>query len=728
MKNIIIGYGETLTKSVDINTGGGAKKHPYTRQEGLQRLKHGLEGIIHEIVSKPEEECAKGEVVVKIIQHPSYLAKSYYPKKFFAKYEMHDLGSKSVYVSPEKWAVKKHPEKALTSCIYLSASKKSYLKFLDALYRGELDTPSLDAIRTFECISIFKPQEKIKYIEQGNNKLNLEVVLHASVKDVSTITAFEKYLKGLGGFTHKEKIKTVGGLSFLPVSLEQGKEAKLADFSHLRVLRSIPKLRINKPDVIRNTLAVSPRLPKFEVLNSDFKVCLFDGGIGKNHLLHDWIEELIPEGVSGSHPDYLSHGGEVCSAYLFGPYDSEKGELEQPYTNVDIVRVVSPEDNDPDLFDVLGRIEAVLKDQKYKYINLSLGPRLPIDDDEVHVWTSLIDNYLQNGSCLATVAIGNDGDLNGENARIQPPSDMVNSLAVGSADSIGERWNRSEYSCIGPGRSPGLVKPDGVIFGGSAEELFPVYSPQINKVIGTMGTSFAAPFALRVAAGVDAITNLQLRASTIKALMIHTAESNQCDMKEVGWGRFLSNPEEVVQCLDDEATIIFQGELKVSESLRIPVPIPNGLNCNWVHLKATFCINCQVDPEHPLHYTRGGVIVTFRPNSSRTKGGKQHAETRSFFSCENLYSSEQSLREDAHKWETTISRGQRFKRATLSHPVFDVKYHAREKGSATLENAEPISYSLVLSIRAEGDSNLYNKVLQENRTLQSIKVLNRLQI
>ncbi|MDN3612619.1 hypothetical protein QWZ16_23775 [Vibrio ostreicida] len=110
-------------------------------------------------------------------------------------------------------------------------------------------------------------------------------------------------------------------------------------------------------------------------------------------------------------------------------------QWENPYTKVDIVRVLSATDTDPDLFDVLSRIEAVLQKKEYKYVNLSLGPRLAIDDDDVHVWTSVIDRLLQDGHCFATVAIGNDGELDGEFARIQPPSDMVNCFAVGASDS-----------------------------------------------------------------------------------------------------------------------------------------------------------------------------------------------------------------------------------------------------------------------------------------------------
>jgi len=729
MKNIIIGYGETLTESVKIKGGSGPKKHPYTLQEAQKRMENNLSEIIETISSKPGIECANEQVVVKFIQHPSYLAKSYYPKKLFNKFNLHDIGSRSVKISPDKWAIKKHPNEGLASCIFVSGTKDEYLELLRSVKEDQLGSGVLEQVRTIESIDIFNAQEKIKglSIEGSNNKL--EVALHASAAETSVVAEFYRYIEYLGGKAESSKLKCVGGLTFLPVSVQKGNETKLAEFSHLRVLRSMPKLRFNTPDTIRATLPHKFSLPTYEQLNNDFKVCIFDGGIGTQHLLDDWITEIIPQGVKSAHPSYLSHGSEVCSTYLFGPFQTATNTLGQPYTNVDIVRVLSPEDKDPDLFDVLNRIESVLKLNKYKYINLSLGPRIAIDDDDVNVWTSVLDSYFQSGSCLATVAIGNDGDLEGADARIQPPSDMVNSLAVGACNSNDENWERASYSCIGPGRSPGIVKPDGVMFGGSSSNLFPVYSPLLHKIIGTQGTSYSAPFALRVAAGIDAITDISLNPTTIKALMIHHTNSNGSDVKEVGWGKFPDTPEEVIECLDDEATIIFQGELETSQHLRIPIPVPEDCDCTWVHLKATFCINAITDPEHPLHYTRAGLDITFRSNDSKFESEENdHAKSKTFFSCKTLYPTENELREDAHKWETSVTRSQKFKKSSLVNPVFDVRHHGREQGASPSSPVEPIKYSLILTIKTQGDTTTYNKILQRNQTLQSIKVRNRIRV
>ncbi|MDN3612620.1 hypothetical protein QWZ16_23780 [Vibrio ostreicida] len=119
-------------------------------------------------------------------------------------------------------------------------------------------------------------------------------------------------------------------VTFLPVTIENGTEHELAQFSHLRVLRSMPQLRFNHPDVMRESLKEAFELPQLKVLSNDFKVCIFDGGIGSEHILHDWITEYIPSDVTHGHPSLLSHGSEVCSAYLFGPYSDSNLPMGEP--------------------------------------------------------------------------------------------------------------------------------------------------------------------------------------------------------------------------------------------------------------------------------------------------------------------------------------------------------------------------------------------------------------
>jgi hypothetical protein len=159
----------------------------------------------------------------------------------------------------------------------------------------------------------------------------------------------------------------------------------------------------------------------------------------------------------------------------------------------------------------------------------------------VHAWTATFDQLLSNGRTLAAFAVGNDGDLDraSGNARIQVPSDCVNGLAVGAADSTSPgQWKRADYSSIGPGRSPGFIKPDLVAFGGCEKEPFFVVDSRVSpKAQGELGTSFASPLALRMSSGLRSVLGSRLNPLGCKALLIHHTDDGKYPAAEVGWGR-----------------------------------------------------------------------------------------------------------------------------------------------------------------------------------------------
>src|SRR3546814_2131139 len=50
--------------------------------------------------------------------------------------------------------------------------------------------------------------------------------------------------------------------------------------------------------------------------------------------------------------------------------------------------------------------------------------------------------HLATGKTFATIAVGNDGDKAWPECRVQPPSDMVNAIAVGACDTTSDAWQR----------------------------------------------------------------------------------------------------------------------------------------------------------------------------------------------------------------------------------------------------------------------------------------------
>ena len=318
---------------------------------------------------------------------------------------------------------------------------------------------------------------------------------------------------------------------------------------------------------------------------------------------------------------------------------------------------------------------------------------------------------------LAVVAVGNDGDLDREsgNARIQSPADCVNALGIGACDSASADWRRADYSSIGPGRSPGIVKPDAVSFGGTDTNPFWVLGPAPAVVLPTKGTSFSAPSALRTAVGVRTYLGPVISFLAAKCLLVHLCETNGEEWTDVGWGRVPSSVEKVISYGDGLARIVYQGTLRPGQWLRAEIPVPTGLK-GTVEIVATLCTATETDPQDPINYTRSGLEVVFRPDSRRKKSPRQlHPDSRPFFRGIGPYATEQELRADARKWETVLHGRTNLRAQNLHKPAFDIHYIPRTAGGKA-SSPTPVPYALIISIRTPKVADLYDRVVREYRT------------
>ncbi|WP_387467294.1 S8 family peptidase [Photorhabdus sp. RM323S] len=727
-KNLLLGYGETLTGEVQIKNGNGPKNKPYTYEENAPVIMRELQGVLRNIQALPEEVMPNGEAIAKITLHPAFLAKSYFPVLLFKKFSLKSVGSKSVRVRPRTvvGGRGKPKEESTSACIYVSGKAKDFLDLYNAMHNDRLNKGQKKEIITFEEVSFFEPIEKIKNIESSENVRKLEVALHTPSSNNGVLRSFIDYALSCGAKINENKIINMNGLTFMPIIANADEAARVAEFSFLRAIRDLPSLRINNPVFTRIlTENGGLELPQEKAINENIKVAIFDGGIG-NTDFEPWVKEYTFSESSKTSGQLLSHGQDVTSTVLFGAIAKGQSELPIPYAKADHYRVLdnSIDGEDDDLFDVLLRIKSVLDKVNYDYINLSLGPRFPVDDDDVHVWTSTLEQYLSSGKTLCTVAVGNDGCLAEGLNRIQPPLDLVNALAVGAANSLSPIWEKSDYSCIGPGRSPGFVKPDGVAFGGSKDEPFEIYSPFLGGVVQTAGTSFSSPLVLRQAIGLVASLQYDITPLTAKALLIHHAENNGSERSHVGWGRFPHDISDVIYCGDDEVKVIYQGELKPSQHLRASIPYPDIPVNGVIDLKATFCFTTPVDVEHPVNYTKSGLVVTMRKTPKDKIGA-----TFPLFNSKNIYATEEELREDSHRWETTLRSEHTFNKGTLKDPCFDVIYYGRDCGmKVEIEDLPNLSYVLIVSLKAKDTPELYNNIRQRYQTLQPIQIQQQIRL
>jgi hypothetical protein len=233
-----------------------------------------------------------------------------------------------------------------------------------------------------------------------------------------------------------------------------------------------------------------------------------------------------------------------------------------------------------------------------------------------------------------------------------------------------------------------------------------------------MGTSFAAPVAMRSGAGVRAQFSDPLWAPAVKALLVHHAQGSEDERVEMGWGFVSHGLGDLVLCDDFEAHVLYQRQMPTTGAVRLYLPVPDGLAGN-VEIKATFCFFCDVDPEDAINYTRGGLDIQFRPDTTRIpppylKNGKLYRPTTpaadNFFSAKNFYATEHLQRDDAQKWETTLSRTKNKRASSLNQPAFDVSYIAREHGHGG-RRAGNMKFALALTLRNRSAKDLYDRVI-----------------
>ena len=724
----LIGKGELLTYPIaPPKKNPGEKAHPYTLEEARRALLPQIVATNQAFAELPASACPDGLAVAMVTLHPAYIAKSYFPKHLLQAAGLQHLGSRTQRVRPRKQASTKAPPEADTTQLFV-AGERSVLRDLgDYAQRLEPATREAMEFAQIESIAPMNPVDRIRRGSVGGRHV-FEVGLHVPPdEDPARMRAvFAKYAQLCGFVVNPAFEFQAGQLLFLPVEGPQEQLEQLALFTLMRVIREMPRLRAARP-LTRNTpVAVSFELPSAEPLSREPKVAVLDGGLPDVHVIGDYVRRYFRSDEEADDVEpYLAHGLGVTSAFLFGPIEPG-GQAHRPYALVDHHRVLdakSDEEDPYELYRTLAHVETVLLSRSYQFVNLSLGPDLCVEDNDVHAWTSVIDNILSDGETLMSVAVGNNGENDAEAAlnRIQVPADSVNSLAVGAVDRTASDWSKASYSAVGPGRSPGRRKPDLVAFGGSPREYFHVIAPGNRRdLVATLGTSFAAPFALRTAVGIRAILGSEVAPLTIKALMIHGCETQDGEpVDAVGWGMIPIDLNTLITCGDGIARIIYQGELRSGKFLRAPVPLPLTPLEGMVTLSATFCYASPVDPQDSSAYTKAGLGITFRPHVGKRKQGAQHPTPYSFFPASE-WRTEAELRADLHKWETVLHAENSFRGSSLKESVFDVHYNARD-GGGVAPGADRIRYALVVTVKAPKHASLYQDILNAHAVLQALE-------
>lgn len=710
-ERFLFGRGEKLADHVPYKGGFDNSLPPYSLSEQVERLDSMLETLEKDFKEIPKDALADGNAVAALTLHPKYVARSGFPEYLLNAFSLRLVGSKPQKSKPDAGRGSDKEEGVASTTLYVAGELKSFSKFRKSLSGIEEGSKLSKEIVKVERLEVFRAEDRLLG-EFDKEENNLEVVVHFdSAVDLDWESDFVKFAEKSHISLDMSRSYQTRGLLFLAAKGDEESVKELARFSFVRAIRKMPKLRtISQPKLVRSSGVARITIPVEKALDESFKVAIFDGGLPDDHPFGRWAQNIEPSSnfnIGDAISELQDHGQAVTSALLFGSV--QPGALERPYAEVDHYRVLGDLIADDSLYDVMLYVDNVLSQTNYPLVSFSIGPYQVAGDDEVTAWTSMLDDHLGEGDILAAVAVGNDGDRGWPESRIQVPSDSVNALAIGASDGFHEGWCRAPYSSIGPGRSPGLIKPDMLAFGGVDSNKFKFLFP--GPVIAEdRGTSFATPAVMRIAAGLRAYFGNALTTPAIRALLIHSADDNGHAREEVGWGIVNPDIRSIVTCEDGEIKVLYTGKLEPGKVLRAPIPMPDELLAGDFTIKATFCYSCSTDPHMPGEYTRAGLDVKFRPNKNKFKKDKLYPDTASFFGRHEK-SNEQELRTDAHKWDTVRSNTVKKRGSSLVDPVFDIHYIAREPGnSVTPVRAGKLSYALVVTVKSNRIPDLYEKV------------------
>ena len=657
-QNFLLGKGERLATKISMRSGWSPKKAPYTFTEARKRLAPMVANTAATIDNLPLEACPKDQAIISLTLNPEYIAKSYFPSELLRDIGIDVIGSRPLRTTPQKRSRDREVVETLTTELFAKGRRSKIRAWSESLPHWHADHRGANDLVSIEEITAPVPRDKIKGHLPDLGRIALETVLHASELEAHTymFQAFASYLEWCGIEAEFGRRFFAQGLCFLEMDAPVERADEIAAFTSVRALRKMPDLRVLRPIMRSEGIPLTAcKLPDETPVSENVRVAIFDGGVPDDHPLAQWVVPHEAQGMKPATDELLSHGVGVTSAALFGHIDPHV-PLPRPYTFIDHHRVLddAPGEDPHELYEVLDRIENILSSREYDFISLSLGPRLPIQDDDVHAWTAVLDDRLYRVSSLAMIAVGNDGEgdaLLGLD-RVQVPADCVNALAVGACDTPGNHWKRASYSSKGPGRSPGLVKPDLVDFGGDISRPFVVVALESQPSLAiTGGTSLATPSVMRLASGVRAHFGNSLNHLAIRALLVHTCERGEYDHKEIGWGRVARNLNDIVLCDDDTVRIVYQGEISPAKYIRAVIPVPSGSLQGNVSIRATICYKSQTDPHHPGNYTRAGLGITFRPHDDKfSRPGQIHPNSARFFGSSLPGTTKDELRRDAWEW------------------------------------------------------------------------------
>lgn len=315
--NFLIGRGELLTHDIKGPKRAPGKKEAYTLAEAVERLAPEFSATANALDQLPPEACPSDLGVARLLMNPSYIARSYFPAMMLHQVGLQSIGSRSVKVTPQKWTKKGAPRNSSTTELFVTGKRAAFRhlsQWVKDLVASRDEAVDLTRVERFAA---FAPSEKVVAYARSQD-IYFEVGLQLPREERTSIqAAFAQYAEKLGFKIYSDLSFGAGNLFFVPVRGEWRALEQLAQFSFVRIVRPVPKLRSMRPVTRASGIAIPCSLPVEGPLSSEPKVAILDGGLPKDPPLEPWVRSYRllddqaaddPEGCFGLRWPWLGRG------------------------------------------------------------------------------------------------------------------------------------------------------------------------------------------------------------------------------------------------------------------------------------------------------------------------------------------------------------------------------------------------------------------------------------
>lgn len=482
-----------------------------------------------------------------------------------------------------------------------------------------------------------------------------------------------------------------------------------------------------------------------EYADSEVNIGIIDGGISEdNPYLEPYIvakEKYVNDAYCNSY-----HATFIASTIQYG---NMLNGIDSPtchrFKFVDIIAMPNSDENfgptdtisEYDLMDI---IEEVM--QKYshstKIWNLSLGIENKPCSGTMSDLGIFLDYIQDKYHVQIFVSSGNVNELPlrnwppqnglGEHDRLISPADSVRAVTVGSVAlfesdaSIVKVNEPSPFSRRGPGANY-VVKPDIVDYGGNLSKAYAIdglgvrgLDPQ-GKIIEGNGTSYSTPRALQKFASIYE-EMIEPDILLAKAMLIHSARMNSRELlderpdniKYYGFGIPSPNVQEILQCSEDEVTLVFKQKISQGSHLEMyDFPYPKSLikNNKYIgEIGMTLAYLPPLDERYGREYCRTNIDVSFGTYSYLSDGkidykGQVPLETK----WDERY--EAARVEHGFKWSPVKSYYKKFSRGIQLADGWKLRVDMTSRNGMYVPSQE---FVLIITIKDPNGNDIYTEI------------------